>query len=509
MDKNSHNKTIIKNTLALSLRMLLTIFIGIYASRVLLSNLGVVDYGVYNVVGGVIGLFSFLNVTLTNGTQRYLSYYLGKNNNTEINKLFSTSTTVFIILSLVIGFLAETVGLWLVNYQLKIPPDSIFAANVVFQFTIISTMLNIISTPYNALIIAYERMSLFAIISIIQSVLMFGFAYILPWLPFNRLIIYSLLVCILQVSIRLYYGLYCKRIFPSIKQSFCIDKKLFNEMFCFSGWTLTGTFAYMTYNQGIIFIINLFFGPIVNAAQSLAMQVNNSLNGFSGSFMMASKPRITKYYAENDLNNMRSLIFISSKLSFTIMALISMPFIICTRQLLDIWLSEVPPYTQQILRIVLIITLWNTLSVPAVTGIHATGIIKKFQICESVVLLSILPLSYLALRLYDNPIIVYIVMLSVMVIVQFLRLFFMNKLLEVNIKFYCIDIIFRLSSAIIISIFFNAILNHFMPDNLLGLILNIVFQELITLFIFTYIALNYKERSQLIFHIRKKLNKYV
>lgn len=505
MSKESHNKLIIKNTLALSLRMMLTICIGIYASRVLLSNLGIENYGVYNVVGGVIGLFSFLNVTLINGTQRYLNFYLGKKDEFALNKVFSTSVNVFIALALIILVLSETIGLWFVNYKLTIPTDRLFAANVVYQFTIISSLVNIISTPYNALIVAYEKMSTFAIISIVQSVMMLAFAVVLPWIPLDCLITYSLLVCILHIGIRLYYGHYCNKTFSNVKHSFTIDKRLFKEMFYFSGWTLTGTFAYMTYNQGIVFLLNMSFGPIINAAQSLAMQVNNSLNGFSGSFMTASKPRITKYYAEDDLNNMRSLIFTSSKMSYLIMTLISMPFLICTDQILNIWLTEIPEFTKPLLQIILIITIWNTLSIPAVTGIHATGNIKKFQIVESIILLSILPISYIALKLYHNPIIVYSVMLMIMIIVQFVRLKFMNKLLGVDIKSYLIDIVARLTTATASSIALGIIVNRLLPENIWGFIISITIQEIITLCIFFCIALNNNQRCKLTGYIRRKI----
>lgn len=488
--------------------MMLTICIGIYASRILLSNLGIIDYGVYNVVGGVISLFSFLNVTLINGTQRYLNYYIGKNDNDKINRIFSTSVNVFLALALIIFILAETIGLWFVNYKLVIPTDRMTAANIVYQFTILTALINIISTPYNALIIAFEKMSTFAIVSIIQSISMFGFAYALNWLPWDRLIVYSLLICLLQVGIRLYYGFYCKKNFSEIRHTFAIDKSLFKEMFSFSGWTLTGTFAYMTYNQGVVFLLNMSFGPIVNAAQSLAMQVNNSLNGFSGSFMMASKPRITKYYAEDDLTKMRTLIFLSSKMSFTIMTLVSMPFLICTEKILDIWLQEVPPYTQPLLQILLIITIWNSLSVPAVTGIHATGTIKKFQIVESITLLLILPISYFAIKIYYNPIIAYIVMLIIMIATQFIRLRFMNILLGVDIKSYMIDIVTRLTLALSISAIINAVISNVFPDNLLYLIINFISQELLTLAIFYLIALNQFEKKQVISLIQRKFNKH-
>lgn len=505
MGRNSHNKIIIKNTVALSLRMMLTMCVGIYASRILLSNLGVVDYGVYNVVGGVIGLFSFLNVTLINGTQRYLNYYLGKNDKEKISNIFSTSVNVFIVLALIIFALAESLGLWFVNYKLNIPSERLIAANIVYQFTIISAVINIISTPYNALIIAFERMSIFALISIVQSLTMFVFAYVLPWVPWDRMVAYSILVCLLQIGIRGYYGYYCNMKFHEIHHSFIIDKALFKEMFSFSGWTLTGTFAYMTYNQGILFLLNLSFGPIVNAAQSLAMQVNNSLNGFSGSFMMASKPRITKYYAEDDLTNMRALIFTSSKMSYLIMTLISMPFLICTEQILDIWLKEIPSYTKPLLQIMLIITIWNTLSIPAVTGIHATGLIKKFQIYESAVLLSILPISFLAIRLYHDPIAAYIVMLLVMIVVQFIRLGYMNKLLGVNVRLYLTDIILRLNVALILSISVNVFINNFLPNDTLGFIISLFIQEILTICVFLSIGLNHHERNQLIGLIKSRI----
>lgn len=468
MTSSQNSKRIVKNTMALTLRMFFTMAIGIYSSRILLANLGVTDYGINNVVAGIITMFMFLNASLINGTQRYLNFYLGKNDIETLNKVFSTSINIFLLLAIVIAILGETAGIYFLNTKLDIPKDRLIAANWVFQLTIISTFINIISTPYNALIIAEEKMAIFAYVSMINSIYLLLAASLLPYIPYDHLIGYAILIVIWHVIIRLFYSWYCSSHFKAIRYRLIFDKSLFKEMFVFSGWTLTGTFAYITYTQGVTFLINIFFGPAVNAAQSLAQQVNGSLSAFSANFMIASKPQITKYYAEGNLNEMHKLIFFSSKMSYAIMAIVSLPFIIRTDYILELWLKEIPEHTALFLQLYLVIAIINTLSSPAVTAIHSTGKIKWFQICESLVLILILPFSYLAIQIWNIPESCYVVMLILMILAQLIRIYFMKQLISLCITEYLKNIFCRMVLNALIAFGLSLSVNVLIPDNFIG-----------------------------------------
>ena len=503
-----NNKRIVKNTIALTARMLITIAIGIYTSRVLLSNLGIINYGIYNLIGGVIGMFAFLNTTLINSTQRYLNYYIGKNDQTQLNAVFSTSVNIFTLLGCIVLILLETFGIWFVNCKLDIPDSRLFAANCVYQFTIISSFINIISTPYNAIIVAHERMTTFAFISLSQSIIMLICAFAIKYIPIDSLITYSLLICLLQCGIRAFYSYYCHHKFPHIRYSRKYHSAtLFKEMSIFSGWTLTGTFTYMTYSQGMTILLNLFFGPIINAAQALASQVNNSLNGLSSNFMTASKPQITKLYAAEEISSLKKLLFLSTKMSFIIMSIVSMPFIIYTDYILHLWLKEVPDYTPIFLRFFLLITVWNTMATPAVTAIHATGNIKSFQIYESLTLIFILPMSYIALKVSNNPICAYIVMLIIMIIAQFVRIYFLKNLLNVKCSTYLSDIIFRLLTSFIISFCLCYAFHLLFPKSILYFSFNLFVEILFTGGVFYLIGFNTIERGKLIKVISNSIKK--
>ena len=505
MTSSQNNKRIAKNTIALTLRMFFTMSIGIYSSRILLANLGVTDYGINNVVAGIITMFMFLNTSLINGTQRYLNFYLGKNNIETLNKVFSTSIHIFLLLAIFVAVLGETAGIYFLNTKLDIPKDRLIAANWLFQLTIISTFINIISTPYNALIIAKEKMTIFAYVSIANSIYLLLAALAIPYIPYDHLIGYAILIVTWHIIIRLFYSWYCSSHFKTIKYKFIFDKSLFKEMFVFSGWTLTGTFTYMTYTQGLTFLINIFFGPSVNAAQALAQQVNGSLNAFSANFMIATKPQITKYYAEGNLNEMHKLIFFSSKMSYAIMAIVSLPFIIRTDYILGLWLKEIPKHTAFFLQLYLIIAIINTLSSPAITAIHSTGKIKWFQIYESLVLILILPFSYLAIQIWNIPESCYIVTLILIILAQFIRIYFMKQLIELCITEYLKNIFCRMILSTLITVGLSLSINILIPNNFIGFCVESCICISIFSINFFFIGLTKAEQNIGIKFIQKKI----
>lgn len=497
------NKRIVNNSLALCLRMFVTMGISIYSSRIVLENLGVIDYGIYNVVGGVIAMFAILNNSMVNSTQRFLNIEIGKGDIGQTNNVFSTSINIHFLIALAVLILGETIGLYILNYKLDIPADRLYAANIVLQFSILSSVLNIISIPYNALIIAYEKMGIFALIAIVQSVTTLVISISLKYCGFDRLVAYSIMLCLLQVGIRLFYGLYCRKHMKEIKYKRIQDRLIFKDMLFFSGWTMTGTFAYMTYTQGTSILLNMFFGPVVNAAQALSTQVSNSLSTFSSNFMVAVKPQITKSYAEGNLERMRKLVLFSSKFSFVIMLVVSLPFYVRTEYILDLWLKEVPQHTIPFLRLCLCIAVWQTLATPIVSAIHSTGNVKFFQIVESCALLSIFPMSYLILCLEVDAEYVYVTQLAIMVITQFLRTYFLKKQIGQAFGDY-FKMVGNLCIVAVLCWFAASYVSTIIPMTFVGFLLLCAFSVLVTFIISLFLLLRRDERMMVLKLIKIK-----
>lgn len=503
MVNNRNSKRIIINTIALSGRMLITMCIGLYTSRLVLTNLGIEDYGIYNVVGGVVTLFNFLSTAMLNGTQRYLNFYIGKNDDQMINKVFSGSIHIFILIGLVIIFLGEIIGVYFINYKLKIPDERIIAANWILQFSIVSVFISVISTPYNAMIVAYEKMTTFAYISVFQSFATFVITYSLVIFSSDRLIIYGGLMCLLNISIRIFYSWYVKKAFPFVKYMRKIDRNIIKEMFSFSIWTLTGTFSYMLCTQGLSLLMNMFFGPIVNAAQGIAQQVKGTVTQFANNFGIASKPQITKCYADGNLVEMKNLLFLSSKISFIIMICLVFPLINRIDYILELWLINVPEHTNNFIILLLISAIVDSLVMQIVTAIHSTGKIKKFQILDAISFILILPITYAFYRNGSQPEFAYIVFLSLTILNAFIRLYFYKKQLNLSASEYIWNIIIRSCITGILAYLALYIFSKYIPYDLGGFILiccsNVVFVMLIASFI-TFTPSESKKVYRLIFN---------
>lgn len=465
---SENNKRIAKNTLLLYFRMLFTMGVSLYTSRVVLNTLGVEDFGIYNVVGGVVTMLSFLNGTMTAATQRYITFELGKGNNKGLQKIFSLSISIHILISLLVVILAESIGLWFVSTQMSIPTDRMSAAMWVYQFSILACVVMIMSVPYNAAIIAHEKMSAFAYISIAEVSLKLFIVYLLVIFDFDKLKLYAVLMFAVQLLIRFLYGYYCKRNFSETKYRFLWDSKLFKEMLTFGAWTMNGTVAVLLYTQGINILLNIFFGPVVNAARGIAVQVQNAVASFCYNFQTAVNPQIIKSYAANDLAYMHKLIYATSKYSFFLLYLISLPIIIETKMVLSLWLKTVPEYTVIFVRLMLLICLLEALSRPIIIAAHATGNIKRFQLWEGSCLLSILPFSYCALKLGLKPQSVFIVHLVVAILTQYIRLYIISPQIQMKLAGYFKEVISRVIYVTIISTMFPLLLYSYLLHNILN-----------------------------------------
>lgn len=432
---STNNKVIAKNTIVLYLRMIISMLISFYTSRLILKSLGVVDFGIYNVVSGFVVMLSFLNLSLSNSTQRYLIYYLGKGNLNKLKEVFSASLLIHSIFALVIVVVCECAGLWYIHMVMVFPIERMGAALVAFHCSIVSLFFVIIAVPFYADIIAHEKMGAYAAITLIDAVLRLGIAIALKFSQNDRLVIYAILLMVSQISIQLSYGYYSKTHFNEVGFVKQIGLKLIKEMLAFSGWTIIGNLAFILYSQGTNMILNVFFGPIVNTAR-LAAQVQGSLIQFCSSFQTAVNPQIIKQYASDDLLSMNILVLRSSKISFFLLYFISIPIFVEADSLMALWLEEVPPYLVGFVRLSVLVSFITALANPFATAISATGIIKKYQLIIGGILLLNLPVSLLFLYLGFSPYCVYFIQLAIEIFAIIVRIIFF--LLKYQLKYLII-----------------------------------------------------------------------
>ena len=451
-DTSANNKRIAKNTLLLYIRMLFMLVISLYTSRVILNTLGVVDYGINNVVGGVITMLGFLTGSLGAASSRYITYDLGKGDIAVMKKTFGNILTIHFILAAIILVISETLGLWFMSTQLQIPSERETAAMWVYQFSIFSSVLTVISVPYNATIIAHEKMSAFAYISIADAVLKLLIVYLLVVIPYDKLIIYAILFFCIQVFDRIVYGVYCSRHFAETHTRLRYDGKLFREIFAFAGWTMNGNLAAIGYTQGLNILLNIFFGPAVNAARGIAVQVQGVCQQFCSNFQMALNPQLTKNYAQGDLDNMHRLLVKSSKFSFYILFFIVLPLMFKAEFVLKLWLGIVPEHTVTFLRLILIVGLLYTLSNPIIVSVHATGKLKKFQLIEGTMLLTIVPIAYILLKFFGiRPEYVFVVHIVVELCTQYARLRIVLPMIDMKLEDYFRSVIKPILLVVILS----------------------------------------------------------
>ena len=451
-ETSSANKRIAKNTLVLYVRMLFTMGISLFTSRVILQTLGVEDYGISSVVGGVISMFTFINAAMVSSTQRYLNFELVRGDANQLRSVFSTSLQIHALIALAIIVLSETVGLWFLNEKLVIPEARMTAAMWVYQCSILSCAVSIMSTPYNAVIVAHEKMSAFAYISILDVSLKLLVVYLLVVLPFDKLIILAILNLLVQLFIRYIYTLYCHRHFPESYFQFRFNKTLFKEMFGFAGWSFWGNLAAILYTQGLNIMLNIFFGPIVNAARGIAVQVQSAVQQFVGGFQTALNPQITKNYASNNLPQMHSLMFRSARFSFLLLFFLSLPVLMETNFILTLWLKTVPDDAVVFTQIMICISLIYTTANPCIIANQATGKVKIYQMVVGGILLLILPISYVVLKLGAPAYSVFIVHFCIESLAQFSRMYMLRKLIHLPLWQYMKNIYIPIVSTVVIAI---------------------------------------------------------
>ena len=464
---SSNNKRIAKNTMMLYIRMLFTMGISLFTSRVVLQTLGVEDYGVYSVVGGIIAMFSFINGGMVSATQRYLTFEIGKGNLPQLKKVFSTSLQIHVIIALVIVLLGETVGLWFLSEKLVIPESRMTAAFWVYQCSIVASVVSIMSVPYNADIIAHEKMSAFAYISVLEVVLKLAIVYALYITPWDKLISYAVLILSVQLLIRFVYARYCSKHFEESHYHHQIDKPLFKEMLSFAGWSFWGNLASILYTQGLNMMLNVFFGPIVNAARGIAVQVQAAVRQFVSNFQMALNPQITKNYATGQLSQMHNLMFRSARFSFFLLFFLTLPILLETEYILTLWLKTVPTDTVVFTRWMIGISLIYSIANPCVIANQATGKVKVYQAVVGGILLMILPLSYIVLKLGAPAYSVFIVHFCVESMAQLARMLMLRKLIDLPLRAYLSHIYAPVVLVVLVSCLLPMYVNHVLPYGLI------------------------------------------
>ena len=464
---SANNKRIAKNTLLLYVRTLFVMVVSLYTSRVVLNTLGVSDYGIYNVVGGVVTMFGFINSSMTSATQRYITFALGKGDMTQLQKVFCTALQIHVFISVLIIVLGETVGLWFMYTQMQIPESRMDAAFWVLQCSIISTAIMIISVPYNADIIAHEKMSAFAYISILEVVLKLAVVFLLLVFSYDKLILYAFLILMVQLLIRFCYSYYCNRHFEESKYHHVWEKTLFKEMTGFAGWSMFGNLSGVLFGQGLNMLLNVFFGPVVNAARAVSVQVQGAIQQFVGNFQMALNPQITKTYATGKMDDMHKLMYRSARFSFYLLFFLSLPVLFETEFILTVWLKNVPENATIFLRIMICISLIYTLSNPLMVANQATGKVKRYQaICGSI-LLMILPVSYVCLKLGCPAYSVFIVHFVMEFIAQLARMIILRPLIGIQVSDYIKNIYIKVLSVTGLSVVVPFIIYLNMTDSVL------------------------------------------
>jgi len=445
--------------------MLLTMAVSLYTSRVVLDTLGVNDFGIYHLVGGFITMMGFLHGAMSSATQRFLSFELGKSHQNDLSKIFNMSINIHLLIATVILLIGETVGLWFITTQLTIPPERLDAARWVFQFSLIAFLVSVISVPYNALIIAHERMSVFAWVSIIDVSLKLLIVYLLALFGMDKLVLYAIFMLAVVSTTTLIYILYCRRKFADSRFQFYWDKSLFKKMLSYTGWNMWGNMAAVMGNQGINVMLNVFFGPAVNAARTISFQVSTALNSFVQNLQTAVNPQIIKSYAANDLDHMHKLVCFGAKYNFFLLLTLSFPIIIGTEFVLEVWLTTVPSFTSIFVKLVLVNILIDSISLPLMTAAQATGKIRIYQTVVGGILLANLPLSYMLLDYGYEPQATLFVSIFLSIVGLVARLMIISPLIKL--KMYCFirDVILRVGGVTLLSLAPIPLLTSPLPTN--------------------------------------------
>lgn len=502
-----NNKRIAKNTLLLYFRMLLMMFVTLFTSRVVLDKLGVTDYGIYNVVGGVVAMLGFLNSSMSNAVQRYLSFEIGKNNEAGVNRIFNVSLFAHAGIAVFVFVVMEIVGVWYLNTHMNIPAERMDAANWVLQCSIFTTLFTIVQVPYNAIIISKEQMGIYAYISILEVVLKLLVVYMLAIGNFDKLKLYSVLIMVVTIGIVMIYRFYCTRKYKEAKFKFIKNWNLLKQIVGFASWNMLGELAWVFTGQGVNIILNSFFGPVVNAARGLAEQVNGAVNRFVANFQTAVNPQLIKNYASDQLGEMKTLLFRSTRFSYYLLLALSLPIILKMDFILHLWLKEVPDYTTGFCQLVLVSSLVSTLSNLLAQVARAYGKIRNYQIIVSIFLFLNFPLSYIVLKFWGSPLSTMFVNIGINAMLLFVRLRLTNRMIQMTYGSFIRNVLFPVIIVTAVALVIPLTI-YFMLDNSIISFIIVCLVSFVSVGVSTYaLGMNANERLYILAAISKIITK--
>lgn len=502
-----NNKRIAKNTLLLYFRMLLMMFVTLFTSRVVLDKLGVTDYGIYNVVGGVVAMLGFLNSSMSNAVQRYLSFEIGKNNEAGVNRIFNVSLFAHAGIAVFVFVVMEIVGVWYLNTHMNIPAERMDAANWVLQCSIFTTLFTIVQVPYNAIIISKEQMGIYAYISILEVVLKLLVVYMLAIGNFDKLKLYSVLIMVVTIGIVMIYRFYCTRKYKDAKFKFIKDWNLLKQIVGFASWNMLGELAWVFTGQGVNIILNSFFGPVVNAARGLAEQVNGAVNRFVANFQTAVNPQLIKNYASDQLGEMKTLLFRSTRFSYYLLLALSLPIILKMDFILHLWLKEVPDYTTGFCQLVLVSSLVSTLSNLLAQVARAYGKIRNYQIIVSIFLFLNFPLSYIVLKFWGSPLSTMFVNIGINAMLLFVRLRLTNRMIQMTYGSFIRNVLFPVIIVTAVALVIPLTI-YFMLDNSIISFIIVCLVSFVSVGVSIYaLGMNANERLYILAAISKIITK--
>lgn len=500
---DSRTRRIARNTLMLYIRMFALLLVGLYTSRVVLEALGENDYGIYNVVGGVVAMFTIISGALNSAVSRFITFEMGKGAAARLNEVYSTAVTIQFIIALTVVAAAEPIGLWFIENEMTIDPSRIPAAKLVLHFSILAFVINLMSVPQMASITAHEKMSAYAAIGVLDGLLRLAVAFMIMRSPMDRLVYYAALMAAVVLIVRGAYGIYCRTHFPECRYRPVFEKPLMKEMFSFAGWNFIGVSAGVLRDQGGNILVNLFYGTAVNAARGIAVQLNAAVQGFVTNFMTAVNPQITKSYASGDKAYMLSLIRRSSRMSFFLLFVIALPILFNTEYLLSIWLMDVPAHTVMFVRLFLVFALCESISNPLITAQLATGKIRNYQLVVGGLMLLNIPVSYIFLKHGAAAEITVAVAIAISLVCLAARLVMLRGMIGLSIRKFVSDVCLKIVLVVVISLILPIAIYNVLPDGFAGFVISAAVCVAVSGSAVLFMGLDGKERKELSAMIRK------
>lgn len=498
MSQSANNKRIAKNTLMLYVRTLFVMVISLYTSRVVLQVLGVEDYGVYQVVGGLVAMFSVISSSLSSAISRFITFEIGRGDMERLKRIFSTSIIIQLCLCVIVALAVEIGGLWFMHTEMQIPAGRLDAAEWVLHCSVLTFCLNLLSIPYNACIIAHEHMKAFAYVSVVEAVLKLGILFLIVYSPIDSLVTYAILLTLVAVLTRLVYTVYCHKHFEETKTKLIFDKSIFKEMSGFSGWSFFNNTSFILNNQGVSMLMNVFFGVTVNAARGIAIQVESAVLQFVNNFTTAINPQITKSYANGDLDSMYKLVCRGAKFSFFSMLILSLPIILEANQILSIWLTKVPEHTVIFVQLSMIMGMCDCIGTTGYTACMATGKLKRYSLTLTPLIVLEFPLSWLLFYYGASVESSYYLYILIKLLVLFVRMYLMQRMIGLNYLMYIKGVFFPIVLTTLFSIILPILIIIFMDENILRFFILLIVSAISVIVSVLFLGMTRIERNMII-----------